>query len=217
MVALGALGSCARKPEKVEQVPELTATRESPSASEAGASAIGREKESENSVVKLETNKGNIIIKLYDKQAPRHSKNFIKLIKQGFYDGIVWHRVVPGFVVQAGDPITKKNPHDPRVGTGGPGYTIPAEIGMKHKRGVVAMARRGDEVNPMRESSGSQFYICLNTENVAQLDGAYSAFGEVIEGMDVVDRIRQGDVIKKATVLKEATISKEHDKGKGEQ
>ncbi len=157
----------------------------------------------ENSVVSLQTSKGEVTVKLYDKEAPKHTANFIKLAKEGFYEGIVFHRVEPDFVVQAGDPITKKNPDDPRVGTGGPGYTIPAEIGVKHHRGTLAMARRGDEVNPKRESSGSQFYICTNDESARHLNGGYSAFGEVIAGMDVVDKIQVGDIIKKASVLKE--------------
>jgi len=213
------LGGCGKGKDEVnvDVASELPASPTTPAQAEPATTPGTRNEKEQSSMVKLETNKGNIVVRLYDKEAPKHSANFVKLVKEGFYDGIVWHRVVPGFVIQAGDPITKKDPNDPQVGTGGPGYKIPAEIGMKHTRGVLAMARQGDEVNPKRESSGSQFYVCLNTEAVTQLDGGYSAFGEVTEGMGVVDKIRQGDIIKKATVLKEAAGTKPEDEKKGEQ
>lgn len=162
-------------------------------------------KQTKNPVVSFQTTQGEIVIKLFDKEAPKHSDNFLKLVQKGFYNGIVFHRVVPGFIIQAGDPITKKDPKDPAVGTGGPGYTVPAEIKMKHHRGTLAMARQADEVNPTRASSGSQFYICTNDESAGHLDGGYTAFGEVIKGMNVVDKIHMGDVIKTAKVIKERT------------
>lgn len=143
----------------------------------------------------LDTDRGNIVIELYPSVAPKTVENFETLIKKGFYNGLTFHRVVPGFVVQGGDPNGN--------GTGGPGYTVPAEISTteKHLRGTVAMARTGDEVNPERRSSGSQFYICLEPQPF--LDGKYTIFGGVVEGMDVVDKIKKGDHIKKATLSSE--------------
>ena len=140
----------------------------------------------------LDTDRGQIVIELYPKSAPKTVANFEKLSRDGFYNGLTFHRVVPGFVVQGGDP--KGN------GTGGPGYTLPAEISPseKHLRGSVAMARLGDEVNPDRRSSGSQFYICLEPQPF--LDGQYTVFGGVIKGMDAVDKIRVGDHIRHVTL-----------------
>jgi cyclophilin family peptidyl-prolyl cis-trans isomerase len=117
--------------------------------------------------------------------------NFLQLAKGGFYDGLTFHRVEPGFVVQGGDPMGN--------GTGGPGYTIPAEIGLPHIKGALAWARTGDEVNSERRSSGSQFYITLETTPF--LDGNYTVFGQTIEGMEVVGKIRPGDKIKKVDVI----------------
>ncbi len=144
----------------------------------------------------IETNHGTIVIELYPKVAPQTVANFEKLAKQGFYNNLTFHRVVPGFVVQGGDP--KGN------GTGGPGYDIPGEISTteKHLRGTVATARTGDEVNPQRRSSGSQFYICLEPQ--PPLDGQYTIFGGVVKGMDVVDKIQVGDRMKKVTLSNEA-------------
>ncbi len=134
----------------------------------------------------LETNYGTIEIKLYDDDAPVHSENLRKLVVQGFYDSLQFHRIIPGFVIQGGDPNTK-TPNKMSYGQGGPGYTLLAEIGKPHLRGSVGMAREGDEVNPQRRSNGSQFYICL--QNLPQLDGSYTVFGEVVKGMDVADKI----------------------------
>jgi cyclophilin family peptidyl-prolyl cis-trans isomerase len=137
--------------------------------------------------VVLETTQGNIVIKLADKQAPKTCANFRKLVGKGFYDGTSFHRVIAGFMIQGGDPNTKNaNPADD--GLGGPGYTVPAEIGLPHVRGAIATARQGDEVNPKKESSGSQFFIDL--AKLPSLDqGGYTVFGQVISGMDVVDKI----------------------------
>jgi len=134
----------------------------------------------------LETNYGTIEIKLYDDEAPVHSENFRKLFAQGFYDSLQFHRIIPGFVIQGGDPNTR-TPNKLSYGEGGPGYTLPAEIGKPHLRGSVGMAREGDQVNPQRRSNGSQFYICL--QNLPNLDGQYTVFGEVVKGMNVVDSI----------------------------
>jgi len=141
----------------------------------------------EQEIVTLTTSEGVIVIKLDAVAAPKHAENFKKLVKDGFYDGTTFHRVIPGFMVQGGDPLSKDQAKRAEHGTGGPGYTIPAEIGKKHKRGSVAAARQGDQVNPKRESSGSQFYICV--VDTTFLDGQYTVFGEVIEGMDVADKI----------------------------
>jgi cyclophilin family peptidyl-prolyl cis-trans isomerase len=135
----------------------------------------------------IETTMGRIVIKLYESDAPKTSANFKKLAGSSFYDGTTFHRVIPGFVIQGGDPNSKDADRS-NDGQGGPGYTIPAEIKRLHKRGAVATARTGDNVNPKRESSGSQFFICVR--DLPNLDaGGYTVFGEVIEGMDVVDKI----------------------------
>ena len=141
----------------------------------------------EEEIITLTTSEGVIVIKLDAVAAPKHSENFKKLVKEGFYDGTTFHRVIPGFMIQGGDPLSKDQAKRSEHGTGGPGYTVPAEIGKKHKRGSVAAARQGDQVNPKRESSGSQFYICV--VDTTFLDGQYTVFGEVIEGMDVADKI----------------------------
>lgn len=143
-----------------------------------------------DSLVVIETTMGTIMIELFTEQAPGHSENFKKLVRDGFYNGTTFHRVIPGFVIQGGDPNSRSDDRSLH-GRGGPGYTIPAEIGIEHKRGYVAAARLGDAVNPERESSGSQFYICL--VDIPNLDGEYTVFGRVYDGMDVVDRIAQVD------------------------
>lgn len=133
----------------------------------------------------IRTEKGDIVVELDALYAPLHVNNFVYLARQGFYDGLTFHRHVPGFVIQGGDPSG--------TGTGGPGYTVPAEIGLPHVEGALAMARRGDQVNPQKASSGSQFYITLAATH--QLDGGYSVFGRVIAGLDVVMKLTQGDLI----------------------
>ena len=141
----------------------------------------------------IETEHGNIVIELYPESAPKTVANFETLVNKGFYNGLTLHRVVPDFVMQGGDPDG--------TGTGGPGYTVPAEIREKHLRGSVATARTGDDVNPKRDSSGSQFYICLEPQ--PGLDGQYTVFGGVISGMEVVDQIQKGDQMKNITLAKE--------------
>jgi len=140
----------------------------------------------------ISTVHGDIVIDLYAQQAPKTVENFKKLAREGFYNGLTFHRVVPGFVVQGGDPAGN--------GTGGPGYTLEAEIdpSLKHVTGAVAMARLGDQVNPERRSSGSQFYICLGPQ--PHLDGGYTIFGQVIAGMEHVQEIRMGDRMTKVTI-----------------
>lgn len=144
----------------------------------------------EEPILDINTSMGTIKIKLY-KETPIHRDNFLKLASERFYDGILFHRVINDFMIQTGDPLSKDTTATARYGTGGPGYTIPAEIlpQFKHKKGALAAARRGDTSNPNRESSGSQFYIVESESNCAQLDGAYTIFGETISGMEVIDRI----------------------------
>jgi cyclophilin family peptidyl-prolyl cis-trans isomerase len=138
----------------------------------------------------INTTVGTIRVKLY-KKTPLHRDNFVKLASEKFYDNILFHRVINGFMIQTGDPLTKDTANVASFGTGGPGYTIPAEILplFRHKKGALAAARRGDEGNPKKESSGSQFYIVQDAVNCAQLDGAYTVFGETISGLDVIDII----------------------------
>ncbi len=130
----------------------------------------------------VETKFGNITLKFFPDSAPGHVQNFIDLAKKGFYDGTTFHRVIPGFMIQGGDP-NSKNPDKRSHGTGGPGYTIKAEFNDRpHKRGTLSMARAQ---NP--DSAGSQFFICVKDSPF--LDRQYTVFGEVESGMDVVDKI----------------------------
>lgn len=128
-----------------------------------------------------------IVIELDETNAPKTSANFKKLAASGFYDGIAFHRVIPNYIVQAGDPLTKDAAQKHLWGTGGPGYTLPAELGLPHQRGSVAMARLGDAANPKKASSGSQFYIAL--ARLAKLDREYTVFGKVISGLEYLDQI----------------------------
>jgi peptidyl-prolyl cis-trans isomerase B (cyclophilin B) len=130
----------------------------------------------------IETKYGNITLKFFPDAAPGHVQNFIDLAKKGFYDGTTFHRVIPGFMIQGGDP-NSKNPDKRSHGTGGPGYTIKAEFNNRpHKRGTLSMAR---SQNP--DSAGSQFFICVKDSSF--LDRQYTVFGEVESGLDVVDKI----------------------------
>ncbi|MFA0821686.1 MAG: peptidylprolyl isomerase [Methanomethylovorans sp.] len=138
----------------------------------------------------IETEKGNIVLELFEKDAPKTVENFEKLIKQGFYDGLTFHRVIPNFVIQGGCP--KGN------GTGGPGYTIKCETKgnpRKHGKGALSMAHAG------KDTGGSQFFITHSPQ--PHLDGVHTVFGQVIEGMDVVNKIKAKDVMKKVTIVEE--------------
>lgn len=132
-----------------------------------------------------------VVIGLYDTAAPATVANFKDLANSGFYRGIRIHRIFPGTLIQTGDPLTRwwwfAERRPIKAGTGGPGYTIPAEIRLNHKRGSVAMSRLPDEINPSKASNGSQFYITLVPE--AKLDGKYTVFGEILEGLDLLDEI----------------------------
>jgi cyclophilin family peptidyl-prolyl cis-trans isomerase len=176
-------------------------------------------------IVRIETSQGNIDIKLYN-DTPLHRDNFIKLVKEGYYNDLLFHRVIRNFMIQGGDPNSRNAAKGEMLGVGGPDYTVPAEIRYNrfHKRGAIAAARKGDSVNPLRESSGSQFYIVqgqvfteaqlasfrsmensagFTTEQVEaytsiggspHLDWEYTVFGEVTEGFDVLEKISQMSV-----------------------
>lgn len=134
--------------------------------------------------VKISTQHGDMIAKLYDEDTPITVQNFLDLIDKKFYDGLNFHRVINGFVCQGGCP--SKN------GTGGPGYTIKCEVDAPkqfHDRGVLSMAHAG------RDTGGSQFFICHNRQNTQHLDGNHTCFGKVVEGVDIIDKILQGDEI----------------------
>lgn len=147
-------------------------------------------KENPNPIYEIHTTEGTIVVQLYD-DTPLHKRNFEKLVAEKFYDGILFHRVIRGFMIQTGDPLTKDPDKSNLYGTGGPGYTIPAEIlpNHNHKKGALAAARRGDMANPKKESSGSQFYIVQDENTCSQLDGEYTVFGETIDGIGVIDKI----------------------------
>ena len=138
-------------------------------------------------VAVLQTTLGTIVIKFHNADAPKTVANFKKLVRSKFYDETYFHRVIPGFMIQGGDPNTKNaDPNDD--GVGGPGYTVPGEIKGQHLRGSVATARLGDAQNPNKDSSGSQFFIDVAAQ--PSLDaGGYTVFGEVISGMDAADKI----------------------------
>jgi len=172
-------GSCnaQSKPQETQKPVKTETTQEKP-------------KQEVMKEVTIETTLGNITVVLYN-ETPLHRDNFIKLVNEKFYDGVLFHRIIQGFMIQAGDPDSKKATKGQRLGMGGPGYTIPAEINPKftHKRGALAAARQGDNVNPQRESSGSQFYIVDGQNGAPHLNGQYTIFGEVVKGLDVVDKI----------------------------
>lgn len=135
------------------------------------------------------TDKGTMLIEFYEQDAPIAVNNFVTLAKKGFYDGLKFHRVIPDFMIQGGDPTG--------TGAGGPGYTIPCELtgnNQYHDKGVLSMAHRG------RNTGGSQFFICHNRSNTAHLDRNHTCFGKVVEGLEVVDAIRQGDKIQKINI-----------------
>ncbi|MCE0498651.1 MAG: peptidylprolyl isomerase [Methylacidiphilales bacterium] len=140
----------------------------------------------EEQVVIIDTTLGRIVIETDDSAAPKTSENFRKLAADGFYNHTIFHRVIPHFIIQGGDPNSLSEDRSIQ-GKGGPGYTLPPEIKLKHDRGAVAMARSPDSVNPRRESNGSQFYICV--VDCPSLDDQYTVFGHVIKGMDVVEAI----------------------------
>lgn len=139
---------------------------------------------------KIHTNKGVMTFELYDDATPIAAGNFKKLVQEGFYNGLSFHRVIPNFMIQGGCPDG--------TGAGGPGYTINCEVSapkQHHDRGVMSMAHRG------RNTGGSQFFICHNRSGVAHLDGNHTCFGKITEGLEVIDDIRGGDVMEKVEII----------------
>ncbi len=140
----------------------------------------------------IHTVKGKMKLELYEKETPIAVNNFVDLANKGFYDGLTFHRVIPDFVIQGGCPKGD--------GTGGPGYTIKCEVDAEkqfHDKGVLSMAHAG------RNTGGSQFFICHNRTNTKHLDGNHTCFGKVVEGMDVIDQIKAGDVMDKVVIVEE--------------
>lgn len=144
----------------------------------------------EEPVFDIVTTHGTMRVKLYNK-TPKHRDNFAKLVSEKYYDGVRFHRVIEGFMIQTGDPFSRDTSKINAWGTGGPDYTVPAEFVNEywHKKGAIAAARKGDLANPTKASSGSQFYIVHDENACLHLDGQYSIFGEVIEGLDIIDKI----------------------------
>ena len=136
------------------------------------------------------TTHGTMRVKLYSK-TPKHRDNFVKLVKENYYDGVRFHRVIEGFMIQTGDPFSRDTTLINKWGQGGPDYTIPAEFVSEywHKKGALAAARKGDMANPTKASSGSQFYIVHDENACLHLDGQYSIFGEVVDGLSIIDKI----------------------------
>lgn len=136
-------------------------------------------------------------VAFYTEDAPNTVANFVKLAKEGYYDGLKWHRVIPDFVIQGGCPNSREGSNG-IPGTGGPGYQIDCELtggNQYHDRGVLSMAHAG------RNTGGSQFFVCHSRNNTAHLDRNHTCFGKVIEGLDVIDDIRQGDSIESITII----------------
>lgn len=195
VILAGCKGGKEPKPAEEEAVPEteqiVQSNEENKSMNEAPAAPVDKWAElGDEPMLKIETTDGTMTVKLYA-DTPLHRDNFVKLAKSGFYNGLLFHRIIKGFMIQGGDPFTRDTAKVAQYGTGGPGYTIPAEIvpGKTHKKGALAAARRGDQVNPAKESSGSQFYIVQEPANCVHLDGEYTIFGEVVDGLPVIDRI----------------------------
>jgi peptidyl-prolyl cis-trans isomerase B (cyclophilin B) len=146
----------------------------------------------------IETNRGTLTAELYDKEAPKTVENFEKLANAGFYDGVKFHRVIPGFVVQGGDPLSRDlTPGDPRIGTGGPGYKIKCETAgnpHRHEPGTLSMAHAG------KDTGGSQFFIVLNEESTKHLNGVHTVFGKITGGANLITQLQKNDVMTKVRV-----------------
>ena len=191
----------------------------------------------ERRMVLISTSFGDMMVELYN-ETPQHRDNFIKLVEERFYDGTLFHRVIPNFMIQGGDPNSRGAAPNIQLGNGGPGYTIPAELvdRLFHKKGVLAAARLSDAVNPKKESSGSQFYLVqgqVYTEEklrsfglrsgkkftgeqiknyvtiggAPHLDGAYTVFGEVVKGLEVIELIANQKRDKNNRPLKDVEVS----------
>lgn len=213
-LAAALLFSCKGKKAEAPKDPTkvvVTTTEVAPEVPEAApeAPAAAPEATADGALYDIQTSKGTIRIRLYD-DTPLHKVNFEALVEEGFYEGILFHRVIKDFMIQTGDPLTKDPERMGEWGSGGPGYTIPAEIVPEHthKKGAVAAARRGDEANPYRESSGSQFYIVHNPDHCAHLDGAYTVFGETVSGFDVIDKIASVQTLRSDRPVEDVKIIK---------
>jgi cyclophilin family peptidyl-prolyl cis-trans isomerase len=189
LLAIGAIAAC--KGKRVQQPVEEPATEPLDTVA---AAAIAKTLP-ENPVFDIVTNMGTIKVRLYS-DTPRHRDNFEKLALSGYYDSLLFHRVINGFMIQGGDPFTRDTSMVAHYGEGGPNYTIPAEMRdadgaplHRHSKGALAAARRGDLANPFKESSGSQFYIVQDPDNCLHLDGEYTVFGETVAGLNVIDKI----------------------------
>lgn len=144
----------------------------------------------------INTVKGAMTIEFYETDAPKTVTNFIKLVKESYYDGLAFHRVIPDFVIQGGCSYSK-DMSDPKIGTGGPGYSIDCELdggNQYHDTGVLSMAHAG------KNTGGSQFFICHSRANTQHLDGKHTCFGKVIEGLDVINKIEAGDKIESIVI-----------------
>lgn len=147
----------------------------------------------------IHTEKGVMKVDLYGKETPKTVENFVKLANEGFYNGLAFHRVIPDFVIQGGCPFSK-DMSNPKIGTGGPGYSIDCETSADkqyHDRGVLSMAHAG------RNTGGSQFFVCHSRNNTAHLDGNHTCFGKVYEGLEVIDEIEAGDGIEKIVIIED--------------
>jgi peptidyl-prolyl cis-trans isomerase B (cyclophilin B) len=146
----------------------------------------------------IETNRGTFTAELYDKEAPKTVENFEKLANAGFYDGVKFHRVIPGFVVQGGDPLSRDlAAGDPRIGTGGPGYKIKCETAgnpHRHEPGALSMAHAG------KDTGGSQFFIVLNEESTKHLNGVHTVFGKITGNANLITQLQKNDVMTKVRV-----------------
>lgn len=218
LVCLLLVGACkpSANKENTEDTSTTATTQEEAVETPAETTPDSAQKEQ---LAKITTPMGEIVVKLYN-ETPKHRDNFIKLVKDGYYKDMLFHRVMQAFMIQGGDPDSKKAPAGVQLGNGGPGYTVPAEFNPKlyHKKGALAAARQPDQVNPRKESSGSQFYIVQGQKYNLQdlqnmsaqtgtlytqeqinayqniggtpfLDMQYTVFGEVVKGLDVVDKI----------------------------
>ena len=147
----------------------------------------------------IHTSKGVMKVEFYEDDAPKTVENFVSLAKDGFYDDLAFHRVIPDFVIQGGCPYSK-DMSDPRIGTGGPGHAIKCELdggNQYHDKGVLSMAHSG------RDTGGSQFFVCHSRQNTQHLDRNHTCFGKVEEGLEVIDLIQQGDKIEKIVINEE--------------
>jgi cyclophilin family peptidyl-prolyl cis-trans isomerase len=198
-LAAAIAASCGQNTgENTEGAPEAAATEQTSAETTSEEITINKVtmdiKKTENPEFDIVTTYGTMRVRLYDK-TPRHRDNFVKLASEKYYDGISFHRVIEGFMIQTGDPYSRDTAMINKWGTGGPDYTVPAEFVSEyhHKKGALAAARKGDLANPKKASSGSQFYIVHDPENCSHLDGQYTIFGEVTSGLEVIDKIATTD------------------------